>query len=217
MSDPITVLIADDHAVVREGLRSFLQVQDGVEVVGEAEDGERAVALVESLVPDVVLMDLVMPQMDGLEALRRLRSVSPSTRVVVLTSYVQDEKVLAAIRAGAAGYLLKDVRPPELVEAIRRAAAGEAWLHPTAAARLMREVVERGEQQDEDAARLTARELEVLRLIAQGRSNKAIAAELVVSEKTVKTHVSNILAKLHLADRTQAALYAVRQRIVDLD
>jgi NarL family two-component system response regulator LiaR len=210
----ITVLIADDHAVVREGLRSFLDVQEGVEVVGEAEDGEAAVAAVERLVPDVVLMDLVMPQMDGLAALRRLREISPSTRVVVLTSYAQDEKVLAAIRAGAAGYLLKDVRPPELVEAIRRAADGEAWLHPTAAARLMRELAERGAAEEADAARLTPRELEVLRLIAQGKSNKAIAAELVVSEKTVKTHVSNILAKLHLADRTQAALYAVRQRLV---
>ena len=217
MTEAITVVIADDHAVVREGLRSFLQVQEDVEVVGEAEDGEGAVALVERLVPDVVLMDLVMPQMDGLEALRRVRSVSPSTRVVVLTSYAADEKVLTAIRAGAAGYLLKDVRPPELLEAIRRAAVGEAWLHPAAAARLMREFAERGAQEDEDAARLTPRELEVLRLIAQGQSNKAIAADLVVSEKTVKTHVSNILAKLHLADRTQAALYAVRRRLVDLD
>jgi DNA-binding NarL/FixJ family response regulator len=210
----ITVLIADDHAVVREGLRSFLDVQEGVEVVGDVEDGAAAVAAVERLVPDVVLMDLVMPQMDGLEALRQVRAVSPSTRVVVLTSYVQDEKVLAAIRAGAAGYLLKDVRPAELVEAIRRAADGEAWLHPTAAARLMRELAERGAAEEADAARLTPRELDVLRLIAQGKSNKAIAAELVVSEKTVKTHVSNILAKLHLHDRTQAALYAVRQRLV---
>jgi DNA-binding NarL/FixJ family response regulator len=212
----ITVLIADDHAVVREGLRSFLQVQEGVEVVGEVEDGAAAVAAVERLVPDVVLMDLVMPQMDGLEALRQVRAVSPATRVVVLTSYVQDEKVLAAIRTGAAGYLLKDVRPPELVEAIRRAADGEAWLHPTAAARLMRELAERGAAEEADAARLTPRELEVLRLIAQGKSNKAIADDLVVSEKTVKTHVSNVLAKLHLQDRTQAALYAVRQHLVDL-
>jgi NarL family two-component system response regulator LiaR len=162
-------------------------------------------------------MDLVMPHMDGLEALRQVRSVSPSTRVVVLTSYAQDEKVLAAIRAGAAGYLLKDVRPPELLEAIRRAAAGEAWLHPTAAARLMREIAERGAAEEANAAKLTPRELEVLRLIAQGKSNRDIAAELVVSEKTVKTHVSNILAKLHLADRTQAALYAVRERLVELD
>jgi NarL family two-component system response regulator LiaR len=210
----ITVLIADDHAVVREGIRSFLGVQEDVEVVGEVEDGAQAVAAVEQLVPDVVLMDLVMPHMDGLEALRRLRAVSPSTRVVVLTSYAQDEKVLAAIRAGAAGYLLKDVRPPELLEAIRRAAGGEAWLHPTAAARLMREFAQRGAAEEADAARLTPRELEVLRLIAQGKSNRDIAAELVVSEKTVKTHVSNILAKLHLADRTQAALYAVRERLV---
>jgi NarL family two-component system response regulator LiaR len=212
----ITVLIADDHAVVREGLRSFLGVQEGVEVVGDVEDGAAAVAAVERLVPDVVLMDLVMPHMDGLEALRQVRAVSPTTRVVVLTSYAQDEKVLGAIRAGAAGYLLKDVRPPELVEAIRRAAEGEAWLHPTAAARLMRELSEHSAAEEADAARLTPRELEVLRLLAQGRSNKAIADELVVSEKTVKTHVSNILAKLHLHDRTQAALYAVRQRLVDL-
>jgi NarL family two-component system response regulator LiaR len=211
----ISVLIADDHAVVREGIRSFLGVQEDIEVVGEVEDGEQAVAAVERLVPDVVLMDLVMPHMDGLEALRRVRAVSPTTRVLVLTSYVQDEKVLAAIRAGAAGYLLKDVRPPDLLEAIRRAADGEAWLHPTAAARLMRELADRGAADEADAARLTPRELEVLRLIAQGKPNRDIASELVVSEKTVKTHVSNILAKLHLADRTQAALYAVRRGMVD--
>ena len=209
MTEPITVLVADDHGVVREGLRSLLDLQDDIEVVGEAADGAEAVAAVERLVPDVVLLDLVMPRMDGQQALRELRRISPSTRVIVLTSFADDQNVLAAIRAGAAGYLLKDVRPAELVDAIRRARAGEAWLHPTAAAALIAEL-----QAAPAAAELTPRELEVLRLLARGMSNKAIAAELVIAEKTVKTHVSNILAKLHLADRTQAALYAVRERLV---
>jgi len=209
--DGVTVLIADDHPVVRQGLRTFLDLHEGVSVVGEAATGAEAVAMVEELLPDVVLMDLVMPDLDGIEAARRIRDLSPTTKVIVLTSYAEDEKIFPAIKAGAAGYLLKDVEPDEIADGIRRVHSGEALLHPKIAARLMREVTEEKEEGDV----LTARELEVLRALARGLSNKAIAEELIVSEKTVKTHVSNILAKLHLADRTQAALYAVRERLFE--
>jgi NarL family two-component system response regulator LiaR len=207
MAELISVLIADDHPVVRQGLRTFLDTQDGLEVVGEAGDGVEAVELAQQLLPDVVLMDLVMPGLDGVEATRRIRELSPSTKVIVLTSFDDDEKVFPSVKAGAAGYLLKDVHPQELAEAVRKVYRGEALLASSVAAKLMQEVA--GERQP--AAGLTERELEVLRLIARGLPNKLIAQELVVSEKTVKTHVSNILAKLHLADRTQAALYAVRE------
>jgi NarL family two-component system response regulator LiaR len=212
-SDRVRIVLADDHPVVRQGLRAFLETQPEVEILGEAADGEEAVREVERLLPDVVLMDIVMPKIDGIEAIRRIRAISPSTQAIVLTSFADDEKIVAAVRAGAAGYLLKDARPQELINAIRAVARGEALLAPSVAARLMRELSRPSE--DAAATILTARELEVLRLIASGRSNKEIAADLVLSEKTVKTHVSNILAKLHLADRTQAALYAVRQRLVD--
>ncbi len=206
------MLIADDHPFVRHGLRTYLDTLDDLDVVGEASDGAEAVALAGRLLPDVVLMDLVMPERDGVEATRSIRAASPATKVIVLTSFDDDERVVPAITAGAAGYLLKDVRPAELAEAVRRASRGEALLAPSVAARLMQEVS--GERPP--ASGLTGRELEVLRLIARGLSNKLIARELVVSEKTVKTHVSNILAKLHLADRTQAALYAVREGLADL-
>jgi NarL family two-component system response regulator LiaR len=212
-SDRVRIVLADDHPVVRQGLRAFLETQPEVEILGEAADGEEAVRQVERLLPDVVLMDIVMPKVDGIEAIRRIRAISPSTQAIVLTSFADDEKIVAAVRAGAAGYLLKDARPQELINAIRAVARGEALLAPSVAARLMRELSRPSE--DAAATILTARELEVLRLIASGRSNKEIAADLVLSEKTVKTHVSNILAKLHLADRTQAALYAVRQHLVD--
>ena len=208
--DGVTVLVADDHPVVRQGLRTFLDLQEGVSVVGEAATGAEAVAMVEELLPDVVLMDLVMPDLDGIEAARRIRDLSPTTKVIVLTSYAEDEKIFPAIKAGAAGYLLKDVEPDEIAEGIRRVQRGEALLHPKIAARVMREVTKEAEGEV-----LTARELEVLSGLSRGLSNKAIAEELVVSEKTVKTHVSNILAKLHLADRTQAALYAVRERLFE--
>jgi NarL family two-component system response regulator LiaR len=211
VADVISVLIADDHPFVRHGLRTYLETLDDLEVVGEASDGAEAVALVGQLLPEVVLMDLVMPELDGVEATRAIRAASPSTKVIVLTSFDDDEKVFPAIKAGAAGYLLKDVRPAELAEAVRKASRGEALLAPSVAARLMQEVS--GERPP--SAGLTERELEVLRLIARGMSNKLIAHELVVSEKTVKTHVSNILAKLHLADRTQAALYAVREGLAE--
>jgi DNA-binding NarL/FixJ family response regulator len=208
----IRVLIADDHAVVRRGLRTFLELQDEIEVVGEAEDGEQALAQAERLDPDVILLDLVMPQVDGIAALHGLRERSPRSRVIVLTTFLDDDKLLPAVRAGAAGYLLKDVEPKELVSAIRIVHAGEALLHPAAAARVMAELVESA--RPKPAALLTPRETEVLTLIARGQPNKVIARELGVSEKTVKTHVSNLLAKLDVTDRTQAALFAVREGLV---
>jgi NarL family two-component system response regulator LiaR len=214
MTERISVLLADDHPVVRQGLRTFLELQEDFELAGEAADGLEAVAKVEEALPDVVLLDLVMPQIDGIEAIRRIRAVSPATKVIVLTSFGDDDKIFPSIKAGAAGYLLKDVEPQALAEAIRRVHAGEGLLHPAVAARVMREL---SDDSGSGLAALTARELEVLRLLARGLANKAIARELVLSEKTVKTHVSNILAKLHLADRTQAALYAVRERLVELE
>jgi NarL family two-component system response regulator LiaR len=212
----IRVLIADDHAVVREGLRAFLALQDDVEVVAEAADGEEAVEAVERLTPDVALVDLVMPRVDGIEAIRRIRALNGATRVIVLTSFVDEDKMLPAVRAGAAGYLLKDVQPQELVGAIRTVHGGGTLLHPAVVEELVREVSREGERTAADNP-LTERERQVLALIARGRANKAIAFELGVAEKTVKTHVSNILGKLGLSDRTQAALYAVREGLVDLD
>jgi NarL family two-component system response regulator LiaR len=207
MTDPIRVLVVDDHAVVREGLRTFLELQEGMEVVGEAGDGEEAVALAERLRPDVVLMDLVMPKLDGVAAMRELRRRLPATRVIVLTSFADDERLLPSIRAGAAGYLLKNVQPRELARAVRAAHAGEALLDPVVAARLVEAVAETPDGPQE---RLTPRERQVLDLITRGFSNKRIALELGISEKTVKTHVGHVLAKLGVSDRTQAALYAVR-------
>jgi DNA-binding NarL/FixJ family response regulator len=212
----IRVLIADDHAVVRHGLRTFLDLQDEIDVVGEAEDGEQAVRAVEELAPDVVLMDLVMPSVDGIEAIRQIRERRPATRVIALTSFLDDDKLFPAVRAGAAGYLLKDVQPNELVAAIRTVHAGESLLHPAAATRLMARVANEGERPD-PASLLTPREREVLVLIARGSPNKLIARDLGVSEKTVKTHVSNLLGKLGLTDRTQAALFAVREGLVPRD
>jgi NarL family two-component system response regulator LiaR len=209
------VLIADDHAVVRQGLRTFLALQEEIEVVGEAADGQEALAAARRLRPDIALIDLVMPRLDGIEAIRRIRELSPSTRVIVLTSFVDDDKMLPAVRAGATGYLLKDVQPRELVKAIRAVHRGEALLHPTVVARLMEEVAADDGRRGEGEV-LTKREREVLALIAHGLANKLIARELGVSEKTVKTHVGHILGKLGLTDRTQAALYAVREGLVDL-
>lgn len=211
----IRVLIADDHAVVRQGLRTFLELQEDVEVVGDVADGEQAVAAALELAPDVVLMDLVMPGVDGVEAIGRIAQRSPATRVIALTSFLDDDKVLPAVRAGAAGYLLKDVGPDDLVRAIRTVHAGEALLHPAVAARLMEEVAGPRARGAEDGAGLTARERDVLTQIARGLSNKRIALELDISEATVKIHVSNVLRKLGVTDRTQAALYAVREGLVD--
>jgi two-component system, NarL family, response regulator LiaR len=210
---PITVLIVDDHAVVRQGLRTFLDLQPDIKVVGEASDGTEALAQAQTLLPDIILMDLVMPNQDGVSATRAITSAVPSSKVLVLTSFSEDEKVFASIKAGAHGYLMKDVLPPELVKAIRTVYRGEAQLHPEIARKLMNEFsmpVPTAPKHD-----LTERELDVLRLIAQGKSNKEIAEDLILSEKTVKTHVSNILQKLHLSDRTQAAVYALKQKIVE--
>ena len=201
----IRVLIADDHAVVRQGLRTFLDLQDDIEVVCEAADGASALSAAESLRPDVVLVDLVMPGVDGIEAIRGLRERVPEARAIVLSSFIDDEKLFPAVRAGAAGYLLKDVQPQALVEAIRTVHGGGALLHPRVASRLLEELT---------TDPLTPREREVLGLIGRGMANKVIARELSLSEKTVKAHVSNILAKLGVTDRTQAALYAVRAGLV---
>jgi DNA-binding NarL/FixJ family response regulator len=219
----IRVAIADDHAVVRQGLRTFLELQEDMEVVGEAVDGADAVDLVERTAPDVMLLDLVMPRVDGIEATRRIRERSPATRILVLTSFADDHTVLPAVRAGAAGYLLKDVQPPELAAAIRTVHAGEALLAPAVATMLVEQLAaEDGAgapgagtaAAHEERSHLTPRELEVIAELARGRANKAIAFELGVSERTVKTHVSNILGKLGLSDRTQAAVYAVEHGLV---
>jgi NarL family two-component system response regulator LiaR len=210
----IRVLIADDHAVVRQGLRTFLDLQDDIEVVAEAADGEDALAAAERAQPDIILLDLVMPRLEGVATLRRLRERTPEARVIVLTSFGDDERLFAALRAGAVGYLLKDVEPAELVRAIRTADAGQSPLSPAVAARVIDELTHGGHR-GVPADDLTPRELEVLRLIARGRSNKVIALELGMAEKTVKTHVSHVLTKLGLTDRTQAALYAVREGLVD--
>ena len=207
--DKIGVLIVDDHTVVRQGLRSFLELQEDIEVVGEAANGQEAIDQTNLLLPDVVLMDLVMPEIDGIEATRRIKAVSPSTQVIVLTSFSDNDQVFPAIKAGALSYLLKNVSPGDLVRAIQAAFRGEAQLDPEIAKKLMEEVS--AESKRPTAEELTERELGVLQLIARGHSNRAIGEELVISEKTVKTHVSNILSKLHLADRTQAAIYALRE------
>jgi DNA-binding NarL/FixJ family response regulator len=214
MADAIRVLLVDDHEVVREGLRNFLALQDGLEIVGEASDGNEAIEQAQHLEPDVILMDLVMPGLDGIGAMRRLRARSPRSRVIVLTSFLEDERVLPAIQAGAAGYLLKNVVPAELARAIRAAHAGEAVIDPTAAARLVHAIADASGPRIEEPERLTRRERDVLALIARGQSNKRIALELGISEKTVKTHVGHLLAKLGVTDRTQAALMAVEEGLV---
>jgi len=213
MPEPIRVLVVDDHAVVRQGLRGLLELQDGVEVVGDAADGAQGVEAATELRPDVILIDLVMPVLDGVSAMRLLRERLPDVRVIVLTSFLDEDKVLPAVRAGAAGYLLKDVEPAEIVRAIRAAHDGTAPLSPAIATRVVEEIAHGGGAPAvlDD---LTPRERDVLILIARGRSNKVIALELGVAEKTVKTHVSHILGKLSLTDRTQAALYAVRHGLV---
>lgn len=211
--EKISIVLVDDHAIVRQGLRTYLELQSDIEVVGEASDGNEALQVVRETLPDIVLMDLVMPNADGVEATRAVTAASPSTRVIVLTSFSEDEKVFASIKAGAQGYLMKDVLPQDLVKAIRTVYRGEAQLDPEIARKLMQEFT--NPQPAAPRHDLTERELEVLRLIAHGKTNKDIAEDLVLSEKTVKTHVSNILQKLHLSDRTQAAVYALRQKIVD--
>jgi NarL family two-component system response regulator LiaR len=214
MSEPITVMIVDDHEMVRKGAASFLEVQPDIIVVAEAESGDDAVRLIGENVPDVVLMDLVMPGIDGVEATRQVKNISPRTQIIVLTSYHQDEYIFPAIQAGAISYLLKDVKARDLVEAIRRAARGEATLHPKVASRVIRQFKDGNADQDKYFTDLTDREMQVLTLVAKGHSNQSIASELVISIGTVKGHMSNILSKLHLADRTQAAIYAWQEGIV---
>jgi NarL family two-component system response regulator LiaR len=217
-SGEIRVLIVDDHAMVRQGLRTFLELQDTsalrITVVGEAQNGVRAVELAEETQPDIVLLDLVMPEMDGIQAISRILACSPDSRIIILTSFGEEGKVLPAIRAGAQGYLLKDIPPDELIRAIREAYLGNVQLHPDIARKLMSAVaaqeVTGNQLVDNPRGDLTEREQEVLHLIAEGLSNRQIADKMFISEKTVKTHVSNILSKLHLEDRTQAAIYALK-------
>ncbi len=223
----IRVLIVDDHAVVRQGLRTFLELQDEatslpITVVGEASNGSQAVDQAKLLQPDVVLLDLVMPEMDGVEATSRIIEKSPHSRVIILTSFGEEDKVIPAIQAGAQGYLLKDIAPNDLVQAVREAYRGQVQLHPDIAKKLMSAIAAQGapsanQARESAAADLTERELDVLRLIAGGMSNNEIAEKLVISEKTVKTHVSNILSKLHLDDRTQAAIYALKHNLFSED
>jgi NarL family two-component system response regulator LiaR len=214
MTELISVLLVDDHSMVRQGVRAFLVTQADIIVVGEAGSGEEAIELAAQHVPDVVLMDLIMPNMDGVEATRRVKQVSPRSQVVVLTSYHEDEHIFPALKAGALSYILKDVSAEELGSVVRKAASGEAILHPRVAARVIKELQGRRAEALNPFTELSERELEVLKLIADGMSNADMAAKLFLSEKTIKGHVSNILSKLHLVDRTQAAVYAWREGIV---
>lgn len=214
MTDIISLLITDDHALVRQGTRAFLELQPDLNVVGEAGSGEEAVRMAAELAPDVVLMDLVMPGIGGVEATRQVKQVSPHSQIIVLTSYHEDEYIFPALRAGALSYVLKDIGPDELADSVRKAARGESVLHPRVASRVVEEL--RGTRRDTPNlfTDLSDRELEVLRLIADGLSNAEIADKLIISEKTVKGHVSNILGKLHMMDRTQAAVFAWQQGLV---
>jgi NarL family two-component system response regulator LiaR len=212
----IRVVIADDHAIVREGLRALLDTEPGIKLVGEASDGVEAVRQARILKPDVILLDLVMPNKDGLAAIAEIKRDQPDARILVLTSFAEDEKVFPAIKSGALGYLLKDTTPRDLLGAIRDVHRGESSLHPTIARKLIGEL-HRPAQPLPAGEELTDREVEVLSLVAQGLSNQEIADRLVVSERTVRKHVSNILGKLHLANRTQATLYALRTGLADAE
>ena len=215
MSGPIRILIADDHAIVRKGLCALLATEPGIEVIGEARDGQEVIAEAQRLEPDVILMDLVMPQVDGLEAIRQLAGSGSGARILVLTSFAGDDQVFHSLKAGALGYLLKDASGEELVTAIRRVHRGESALHPAIARKLVRELA--APRDRAGPAVLTDRETEVLKLVARGESNRTIAARLSISEATVRTHTSRILSKLGLDNRTQAVLYALREGLVSLD
>jgi len=212
----IRVLIVDDHTIVRKGIRALLAEMAGMEVVGEAENGQEAVTQAETLHPDVILMDLAMPKMDGIEATRQIKASQPESRILVMTSFAADDKVFPAIKAGALGYLLKESTPEDLVQAIHQIYRGESSLHPTIARKVLQEITHPPDRPPTPNP-LTEREAEVLRLVAQGLSNQDIAGKLNISDPTVRTHVSNILSKLHLATRIQAALYALREGLVSLD
>jgi NarL family two-component system response regulator LiaR len=214
MTDKIEVLIVDDHPVVRQGLRALLELEEDIEVVGEVGNGVETAQKVKELVPDVVLMDLAMPEMDGVAAAAKIRELSPKTRVLVLTNFAEDEQVFGAMKAGATGYLLKDVEPTDLVQAIKSAHQDEPALSPLIAKKLIGEFTQPKSKQPISETELTPKEREVLRLVAKGKSNKEIAVSLFISEKTVKTHIGNILSKLYLSNRTEAALYALRQGLV---
>jgi len=216
MSERIRVLIVDDHAIVRKGIRVLLSTVPGIEVVGEAQDGKEAIVQVREKCPDVVLMDLVMPGLDGITAIDHITTLQPDTRVLVLTGYITDERILSAIKAGALGYLLKDIGADELVQAIHEVHRGEASLHPLVARKLLQELSQ-SLPQSPGSLPLTDRELEVLRLVAQGQHNRQIADALQIRETTVRTHISSILKKLHLTSRTQAALFALREGLASLD
>ena len=216
MSEVIRVYITDDHPIVRRGIKQLLGTETGIEVVGEATNGREAVMDMDELKPDIVLMDLVMPVMDGIEAIRQIKAGHPSIQILVLTSFATDDKVFPAIKAGALGYLIKDTGPDELVRAIRQVHQGQPTLHPSIAQKLLKELTLTSEQPPSPDP-LTEREVEVVKLIARGLSNQEIAETLVVSIATVYTHVSRILDKLHLASRTQAALYALREGLASLE
>jgi NarL family two-component system response regulator LiaR len=213
---PIRVLIADDHAILRKGIRALLSTEPDIEVVGETADGLETVAQAQALRPDVILMDLVMPEMDGIEATRLITSEQPGARILVLTSFAADDKVFPAIKAGALGYILKDSGPAELVQAIHQVHQGQPSLEPSIALKVLQEL-SHPTQRPPTPDPLSEREMEVLRLLAQGKSNREIAEQLVIAELTVRTHVSNILGKLHLASRTQAALFALKEGLASLN
>jgi len=216
MTSAIRVLVADDHPIIRKGIRAMLEIVPDIEVVGEAVNGRGAVTKVKKLQPDVILMDLVMPEMDGIEAIRHIKAHQPEARILVLTTFAGEDKIFPAIKAGALGYHLKDSSPQELVEAIRQVYRGQSSLHPVIARKVLEEL-SRPSGRPPTPDPLTQREVEVLQLVAQGRENWEIAEKLVITEATVRTHVSNIMSKLHLASRTQAALYALREGLASLD
>jgi NarL family two-component system response regulator LiaR len=211
----ITVLIVDDHLIVRQGLRTLLDLMEDIQVVGEAATGKAGIDLAAQFKPDVVLMDLVMPEMDGIAATRGIRALGLKTKVIALTSFAEDDKIIPAIQAGATSFLLKDVNPVDLVDAIRAAYRGEARLHPNVARKLMEQVASHTPNPNPHGGDLTERELEVLRLVARGMNNRDIASELVISEKTVKTHISSLLSKLNLNDRTQLAIFAIKNKMTE--